>query len=631
MQFNLPENLKHQLVNYDPVLKKELKVKKASNPNAKPKKQSEFPLGQVENLIPTNIVSAESQTEAIRYINQAELTHRVKHFTKRVLVKDGSIEGGVTLYTEEIVAFIFHYESAWYSAWLPQGEDVGKYLYGFTVAFKDGAKAAERARACGFHSQDKMHIEPQHKKFGRSNFVVYSHKVTMEDIENNRCGTECWNIAGIYQYYQKCVNIWPAVKRFKDAYHSTIPRWVDSYNIYDRLDPKKNTLLAILKEIAQAQDLPVDFYPTVESMLSLVNPDVKNTEADDNAISYSPAYRWLPAIKHAETYKVLNTPFFRNWIQSKCDQIIHTYEDKSNNVRKKIVHGFVQYRRVATWITFITKVWPDTPVDFFRTSLQEMLFIPPVVDIYYRDNKTEMIEWLRTHMPVASLFKIMSTTYNKKMEEIQEAVKQQGFDRVNRRYEDENMGIWTISTYNEIRDTFSMLDRVITAQVHKGEPLIQPPNRWRISEFHDHVQAESWKMEHENIVLPQDLFPQPVKVELDEKKWSFFQPMNTHQLAAWGQAVRNCVGSHSNYADGVRKKEHFIVLGMLDGQPRFTIQLRVRSGVMDVLQIKAVSNSSLSREESDQYTQAFSIALKKRSEELLEVTAEEKVLEESVS
>ena len=146
---------------------------------------------------------------------------------------------------------------------------------------------------------------------------------------------------------------------------------------------------------------------------------------------------------------------------------------------------------------------------------------------------------------------------------------------------------------------------------------IEVPKRWRITEFHDHVQAEAWKIQNTNEALPQDLFPTPVKVQANDQTWTFIQPHDLHQLAAWGQAVRNCVGNASHYADDVKKKKNFIVLAMVDNKPLFTIQLEVNNGMMSVNQIKGVSNSSLTESERDAYTKAFGTALNKRNEELV--------------
>jgi hypothetical protein len=199
-----------------------------------------------------------------------------------------------------------------------------------------------------------------------------------------------------------------------------------------------------------------------------------------------------------------------------------------------------------------------------------------------------------------------------------------------------------------------MLHKVLCDKEAKNETLT-PPKRWRLTEFHDYVQTEAWKVEHTNHKLPQDLFPTPIKVQVEHTEkvnatstsdkmiynindnlnygrpildlinghyesttvnYTFFQPIDTHQLAAWGQAVRNCVGDASSYADGVRKKKHFIVLAMLDNKPTFTIQLEVDMGMMSVKQIVGMSNSRLTDDQKNSYTVAFKLALHERESKL---------------
>jgi hypothetical protein len=162
----------------------------------------------------------------------------------------------------------------------------------------------------------------------------------------------------------------------------------------------------------------------------------------------------------------------------------------------------------------------------------------------------------------------------------------------------------------QCKDTISMLSNVVETKE------LAPPKRWRIMEFHDHVQAEAWKITNVNHSLPQDLFPVPIKVQHNDQQWTFFQPIDTHQLAAWGQAVRNCVGNATSYADGVRKKQHFIVLCMINNQPQFTVQLKVSIGMMTVDQIAGVSNASLTSEQREDYTQVFGQALQQREKVL---------------
>jgi hypothetical protein len=211
------------------------------------------------------------------------------------------------------------------------------------------------------------------------------------------------------------------------------------------------------------------------------------------------------------------------------------------------------------------------------------------------------IDWLRQHMPVASFFGIFAKYY----EEEQQRVRANGSNVTMER----DLGLHVYGFY-EWSDTINMLNRVLE---HKD---LNPPKRWRINEFHDHVQAESWKIQNPNEKLPQDLFPEPIKVSVDGETWSFFQPHDTHQLAMWGQAVRNCVGSASGYAEGVRKKKHFIVLCMVEGKPRFTIQLKVDGGMMSVDQIKGLSNQNLTPDQRDQYTEGFHEALQTRNKQL---------------
>jgi len=80
---------------------------------------------------------------------------------------------------------------------------------------------------------------------------------------------------------------------------------------------------------------------------------------------------------------------------------------------------------------------------------------------------------------------------------------------------DHNLGFHVYGLYT-LEDTFSMLSSVLE------DHFIQPPKRWRLSEFHDYVQAEAWKINNPNIKLPQDLFPSPIKVCIDGEVDCYF-------------------------------------------------------------------------------------------------------------
>ena len=119
------------------------------------------------------------------------------------------------------------------------------------------------------------------------------------------------------------------------------------------------------------------------------------------------------------------------------------------------------------------------------------------------------------------------------------------------------------------RDTYQMLTQCIAA----GRIDNIKPKRWRLQEWHDHLMAETWKITNPNIDLPQKLFPNPMRIPFNDVinhtqsgtlpgdgYFSFFQPHDTHQLAAWGRAVRNCVGGGHGYAEGIKKMKHLITI-----------------------------------------------------------------------
>lgn len=247
--------------------------------------------------------------------------------------------------------------------------------------------------------------------------------------------------------------------------------------------------------------------------------------------------------------------------------------------------------KLAECVNYVNMIWPDCPVDYFQQHMDQLM------KLQLRDRHYEVSrQWLRQHMPVASFFKI-----------IDKYCEEQSKDKPMTRASYSDTTGYEILWFSDWNDTLSMISRVLNNNTE-----LAPPKRWRLNEFHDYVQAESWKIQNPNEGLPQDLFPEPIKVQHHGKSWSFFQPHDTHQLAMWGRAVRNCVGSASGYAEGVRKKQHFIVLSMLDGQPQFTIQLKVSNGMMSVDQIRGLCNSTLTVEQKEEYTEVFRIALQTR-------------------
>jgi hypothetical protein len=276
------------------------------------------------------------------------------------------------------------------------------------------------------------------------------------------------------------------------------------------------------------------------------------------------------------------------------DRSVEQYNNVDNELRKAIKYGYKEFEQTTNSIYFINRVWPDCPLDHYRTYLDELR----TVNLNHLRTNDSLITWLREHMPVTSFFNMMS-------KHVEQA------EQENRRLSTFSDHDYVIYAWFEMNDTFSMIMRILD----EGK-TIDPPKRWRMPDFHDYVQAEAWKITNKKEVLHQDLFPVPVKVDMGDSDWTFLQPMDTHQLAQWGQAVRNCVGSASRYAEDIKKRKHFIVLCMIDGKPTFTIQLDVSMGVMYVIQISGVGNQRLDQPQTEQYANAFKQALQSRENEL---------------
>lgn len=555
MEFQLPSNLKTELIPYDATLKQLAKLtKQPGTKAAKPK----YPLGNVNDLIPEDIVDPAVLQQVVDRINNVYAQDRCHTFRPT--------DEGV-----KSTAILYHYEQLWIAAWLPPEGEENVYVYGYAYAFKDTESARKLNRDLIANNQ----IDTFNKvSYGRSQFFVRKRYVTVDDIKN---GDDIRNWNHKYMSYGKGINIRPTVIYFENALRQTIPQWQDSRYIFERL--KDSSILNVLFEgrgqvDSYFKDKRNSWLPSASAVIDLL---------DNNIINLSPA----PAntIRH-----IVDKPFFRKWIQQQCDEVLAIYNNKDNKSRKAIQRPWNIITLLFNRLAYVNRIWPDCPIDYYQNNIDTLL----TIDFGYFSNRA-VDYWLNTYMPVASFFNIL----NKFKEQ-----------NTSNGYTNNETGL-TIATLYNWRDTYQMLGQILSA-----DKTIEPPRRWRLNEFHDHVQAEAWKIQHPNSSLPQDLFPAPVRITYNEQTWSFFQPIDTHQLSSWGQAVRNCVGNASSYAEGVRKKKHFIVLCIIDGKPTFTVQLTVDNGMMSVTQIVGTSNARLSSDQQAEYTEAFRLALQARESEL---------------
>lgn len=577
MEFRLPTNLQTELLSYDPTLKKLASNRKTSGGT---KKKPKYPLGNPNDIIPADVVRPHELQNAIDNINSSEVEQRFHRFIR--------ITGDAVPMSTEVFAILYHYESCWYAAWLPTKDKRADYLYGFAFAFKDNNVAW---RAIPHKVRELRQEFAELKHYGRSALHFMQKHVTTEDIQDsNKWSFQGWSIPGISwrkgQHIRECIN------EFRQTIEKTIPCWEDSRDLFDRIKCKS---LADVLFLDYGVTKPSETFWSkydrntwmlnVESFFQIV--DYHFTLGNSNKYVYAHELYLIPRIRH-----ILDKPFFRKWIQHKCNDVMQEYSNPKSTSRRKVRRGWNQILELCKHISYVNNIWPDCPIDYYQTYIEDMLQLRS-----FGAPHTKTIDWLREHMPVASFFNILS----KFLAEC---------DLKTHGRHDIDLGIHTYY-FSDWRDTIDMLNNIYAV-----DKTIQPPKRWRLSELHDHVQAEAWKINNPNHSLPQDLFPKPVHITMQDKKITFIQPIDTHQLAQWGKAARNCVGSAKHYADGVKKKKHFIVLCMVDNQPCYTVQLEVNNGLMSVKQIAGVCNSRLSDDERDLYTKAFAEALKVRDSEL---------------
>jgi hypothetical protein len=579
MEFKLPANLQSKLVAYDPELKALARTERSTTT-----KKSKYPLGNPPALIPTHIVDDISFQIAVDGINTNLVPRRFREFTR--VTAAGNITHAV----------LYHYEQCWYAAWLPPEDKKDDYVYGYSYAYKDTATARKTLPTQIKHEVEQCNYVP----VGKTTFITYTKLITKEDIING-LDRYYWNIPSVRSYTKKSQDMYEPIRRLEKQIEISIPQWEDSRNIFQRIKVKCISDVLVYED-CKLWDTHDKFtwLPSAE----LINL-IKSTDKEElSKIMLSGHVGNLD--KYKDIIHIIDTPYFRKWMQAQCNETIRRFNDPNIKTEKEITQPWNKVFRLFQQIYLVHAVWGDKcSLDYYQNNIDVLIAVRFIAN-YHCSRISAVKDWLSTYMPITSLFTMLNKFYDVKQIEVANVSSEQR--RLSRSF-DRDCGTYRW-TFRELEDTISMLSTVVETKE------LAPPKRWRIVEFHDHVQAEAWKITNVNQSLPQDLFPEPIKVQHNDQQWTFFQPIDTHQLAAWGQAVRNCVGNATSYADGVRKKQHFIVLCMINNQPQFTVQLKVSTGMMIVDQIAGVSNASLTSEQREDYTQVFGQALQEREKVL---------------
>lgn len=257
---------------------------------------------------------------------------------------------------------------------------------------------------------------------------------------------------------------------------------------------------------------------------------------------------------------VFDTPFFRKELNKAVEAIEREYRDNGNK------GCFGLWDKKASLLKWFAQQYPDAQPDYLQR-------------VWVKGEKASaplflsVSDWVRDNVPISSMVNMVEKC----------------------------------DKFMTLADTLEMIKRLALSK-----PNYKYEGRWRLTDLHNTVNSELFKVQTPNGKLPQDLFPTPINVG----QYTFFQPYDIHQLGMWGQAVRNCVGNSSHYVAGVKSKKHLIVLVNKDNNPYYTVQLTVEDGVMHIRQIVKVANQRLAPSEKLEYSQLFGKALGIREKQI---------------
>jgi hypothetical protein len=576
MQFQLPQNLLKEVVAYDPVLKPVYAAMAGGNKKAGPT-APRLAAGVIDCLVPTDLIGASAQLNATTGLNQAEANGRFMHVD-----------------AEECRALIMYHKSQWLAWWFIKPEYIAKhpevaekhnYLYGFSVAFKNTPAAVEKNDAIsitlgwtGPRQNDPLRLNDcairSEVKTGRSKFVLKTLRVTHQMVIDGM--TNVPMRGELTQHGRTLMLKRNAMTTWLTAFQETIPVW-ENEHLFTRIREEGDIRKCVFG---------IDSVRDSRANLSFVELLI-----DNSVLRHGP---------NPKLEQVFQTPYFKKEANKAFDQTVKDYTNPETDSRGTVLTATKLFKHRVELIQSFLKLYDNASLD----HCQQMWELATNVEDFRVPYRSGAREWLRDNMPVSSFLQIIS----KEIEDRLPSVKHRNW----------NTGTFAINLHN-LNDSMSMLEQIHHHQ-HKdsydGKLELARPNRWRLTEFHDYLVGECFKISTPNEVLPQDLFPKPVRVEKPGQKYSFFQPCDVHQLASWGKAVRNCVGSANNYRAGIKRKTHFIILVMLNGEPRYTVQARLNNGQLIIEQIADTCNKSLSPDQRTFYEWAFDRALQIRSAEL---------------
>lgn len=579
MHFNLPNQLASEVASYDKTRKK-----LAATTTAATKERRNYPNGRPSNMIPTDIVNDKTWAKIVEDINIAYAQNKVQLITKPIFGEE-----------PEPIAVVYYTNQLWVAAWLPCRKDDG-YIYGMTIAYKDTATARKQCTEKFFVNQgslnksmfnmrgDNTELLPRIKD-GRTYWYRKTVFITKDDINNGYYGGYWKDVSHnnhCIRNYGRTSNIHKHIKQWETQLLKDIPTFSNTSNgnVFQRLSDNECEFETIMNSHwSRPQWMCIN--------------DTYVHDVDDIIVKFNKCLRI-----HADYMSdVYSAPWFRKMVLEAMRKTRALHDEMSNQLvydKQKIKQPYAVLWQFIDSIQEIKCIYKDIDLNLLH-SRYNWLCMTNIPGYHTQTGN----DWIRKNVPVQSFINMLEQHYKHEIE--------------SKSYRVVDSATGNKHVYMHLlRDTYEMLTQCIAAE--RTDNL--KPKRWRLQEWHDQLMAETWKIKNPKVDLPQKLFPQPINVSLETSKYTFFQPIDTHQLAAWGRAVRNCVGGGHGYAEGVKKMKHLIILCMIDNAPRYTIQLTVDNGVMNVDQIADIGNKRLNDVERSNVEQTFKQALQQREDQL---------------
>lgn len=574
MLFQLPDNLKQAVAIYDPELKPLIEAKQRAARQQVQRKPSNH-LGMPVGFIPEKVVSLTRQEAIFTELNRTAANER------HALIEEN-----------DHTVLVYHHNRVWHAYWFRTDKDSlldQPYIYGYAIAYKAAPSTSSKVdQVCDGHSSlytSRFNHIPAMElvKYGKVEFYQRRKAFELSDIKLGYDGTP-WvlNVNQGKDSYRKR----EAARLFSNHLIRYIPNWGYGSATFSRISGRDKSVL----QIATDRSYSIDWCEgdmTPEHIVRFFAGQLR--ESGEKTLTAT-----------------LQTPFFRKDLALVSKQCNDLYHDFDCTDPRKIRSHFMTLTRKINNLQLLLGIYPEAPLDYQQRMYDAGQYLNEI-------HMGEAIaKWIAQNVPVSSFMTWFDNFIADRKLQWEDEVA-----RSNYTYEGDTI---PRVTFNMFRDTISMMAKLWQHQYDKNHSIEELQftytRRWRLIELHDAVSAEVWKLSTTNEKLHQDLLPEPIKIDFQGSRWTFFQPKDIHQLGQWGQAVHNCVGNASIYANGIKKRQHFIVLAMIDNAPVFTMQLSVSGDNARVDQIAGVSNSRLTEEQRYSYEQAFSLALEARNQQL---------------